>query len=143
LLQYNGKRVYETLQTTTNEIGQICVQALTGSDSHKQLDPALTAMTRTMNERGQRGPEYSFTDNPSHDKQFLLSKFESLRKTQAKLDQFAAKLNNPEVDANVGETANAQLPAASAGKEDKEGGAAPRNIDSSLPSGISFQVVEP
>jgi hypothetical protein len=60
--------VYETLQTATNEIGQIRVQALTGSDSHKQLDPALTAMTRTMNERGQEGPEYSFTNNPSRDK---------------------------------------------------------------------------
>jgi hypothetical protein len=48
LSQHHGKQVYKTLQTATNEIGQIRVQALTGSDAHEQLDPALTAMSKTM-----------------------------------------------------------------------------------------------
>lgn len=67
LSQYNGKRMYESLQTGTNEIGQIRVQVLAGSDSHEQLNPALMAMANTLEEHGQEGPRIAFSDNPARD----------------------------------------------------------------------------
>lgn len=131
--------MFESLQTATNEIGQIRVQALTGSDSHEQLDPALTAMANTMKDRGQAGPDLAFSDRPKQDKPFLLAKFESLQKKQAELDALAATLNSQEAgDTSITfDTVDVELPDASSvcdkGKEgDNEG-----DSDSA-----SFQVVE-
>ena len=94
LSQYNGKRMYETLQSGMNEIGQFRVQVLTGSDSHEQLEPALNAMRCTLEEQGKEGPRIVFSDNPARDKAFLMKELPSLRKTQDELDQFAAQLND-------------------------------------------------
>jgi hypothetical protein len=140
LSQHHGKRVYETLQTATNEIGQIRVQALTGSDSHEQLDPALTAMSKTMQERGQKGPSIAFTDNPSRDKVFLMQKFESLRKKQAELDAFASKLNAADSDSDssaLDATVDARLPRAGSSAFQ----ATQQGVDNAINS-QSFQVVE-
>jgi hypothetical protein len=131
--------LYETLQTATNEIGQIRVQALTGSDSHEQPDPALTAMSKTMDECGQKGPEIAFTDKPSQDKPFLMSKFDSLWKKQAKLDKLSAALNSDEQGTSIGITVNAPLPEVPTdGNDDAVCMAQATECNDS----ISFQVVE-
>lgn len=131
--------MYETLQTATNEINQICVQALTGSDSHEQLDPALTAMSKTIEEHGQKGPEIAFTDKPSQDRPFLMSKFDSLRKKQAELDKLLAALNSDEQGTSKGATVNAPLPEVPTdGNDDAVHTAQAMESNDS----ISFQVVE-
>jgi type VI protein secretion system component VasK len=140
LSQHHGKQVYKTLQTATNEIGQICVQALTGSDALEQLDPALTAMSKTMQEHGQKGPSIAFTNNPSHDKEFLMQKFESLRKKQAELDAFASKLNAADSDSDssaLDATVDARLPRAGSSAFQ----ATQQGVDNAINS-QSFQVVE-
>ena len=93
LTQYNGKQLYEALQSGMNEIGQFRTQVLAGSDSHEQLEPALIAMQKTMKEHGQDGPRVAFTDNPSRDVKFLVGNFDSLRISQEKFDQIATQLN--------------------------------------------------
>jgi type II secretory pathway component PulF len=64
LTQYNGKQLYEALQSRMNEIGQFCTQVLAESDSHEQLEPALNAMQQQLKEKGKHGPHVAFTDNP-------------------------------------------------------------------------------
>ena len=94
LCQQDGKRVVEALQTGNNSIGQIRVQALTVSDSHDQLTPALDAMINTLKEQGKSLPNIIFTDKPTQDKKFLMEKFESCREMQQKLDAIAKERND-------------------------------------------------
>ena len=99
LSQYHGKRAYEVIQTGVTEISQIRVQALGGSDSHEQLEPALHAMLQTQKEYGKPGPSLLTTDNVPRDKDFAMRVFPLLREKQKILDEIANEMNRADVTA--------------------------------------------
>jgi hypothetical protein len=89
----DGSKVFTALLTVTNSIGQIRVQTLATSTAHEQIKPCLSAMKVTQEKLGMAAPSIMFTDNPAHDKDFLLKMFPTLKAQEKKLAEIATERN--------------------------------------------------
>ena len=98
MCQYKGEPVFKALVTVTNEFGEIRMQFHVVSDSHEQMEAAFESFLQTTKEYGYPPVQLAFTDNPTRDKAFLLSKFPSLKAHQEKLDSLMSQTDAVSVE---------------------------------------------
>lgn len=108
LCRHNGKPLFKSLMTGTNEYREVRLSAFSVTESHDQLEPAVLAMVKTMQEYGQEPIELVTTDNAPRDNAFFVDNVESVKKTQDNLDQLAANLNALQINGPTNGTATAR-----------------------------------
>jgi 3'-5' exonuclease len=93
LARIKGESVYNSLITTTNEIGLVRLQFLAGSEAHEQMKAPLDAFSNTNFALGYPGPRLVFCDNPVQQKALYLERLPSVRAEQERLNELALRAN--------------------------------------------------